>query len=319
MKFSVIVCTVNRPYAIEACLSSIAQAIMNVHPVEGELVVVDNGSTDNTHSVITEWIKTCPCPVQLVVEQVRGVSAARNTGIAVAKGELIAFTDDDCMMDINFMKVGLGYDAADEGLVMRGGRVNLGDASDLPLTIKTEEVVTRWELKNNPARHENLANAVLGCNMLVRRGLFDLIGDFDVRMGAGCKIPAAEDTDLIYRAYLANVPIEYVPDMAVSHFHGRKTALSGSSLLTNYSIGTGALAIKYLFVHFNFARPLYWNLKEAFYEILANKNTHLPEIGFSYKDRAWHNIRGVVFFTIRIAQDYINQKILKKNATAKSS
>ena len=300
MKISVIVCTLERPESAVRCLASIARALEAALPAEGEIVVVDNGSTDNTNSVIQAWMQTVSCKVHLVVEPVRGVSAARNCGIAAATGELLAFTDDDCIMDT--------------GLVLRGGRVNLGDASDLPLTIKTEDVVQRWELKNNSARRENLGGSILGCNMVMRRGLMEMLHGFDTTLGAGQKIPSAEDTDLIYRAYLANVPVEYVPDMAVFHFHGRKLAADGRKLLHKYSMGTGALSLKYLFQHPNLARPFYWDFKDAVREVANNRNNHLPEIGFSYKDRVWGNAHGAAILATTYIQHRFNQVIKKWRA-----
>jgi GT2 family glycosyltransferase len=56
---------------------------------------------------------------------------------------------------------------------------------------------------------------------------------FDERFGAGTNIPAGEDTDYIYRAYLADVTIEYVPDMAVFHHHGRKSVTQAINLFRN--------------------------------------------------------------------------------------
>lgn len=304
MKISVIVCTFDRPKTVVRCLASIVVALEAALPAQGEIIVVDNGSVDDTNAVIQAWMKTVSCKVHLLVEPMRGVSAARNCGIAAASGELLAFTDDDCIMDINFIKDALSHDADDTELVLRGGRVNLGDASDLPLTVKTEDTPKRWELKNNSARHENLGGSLLGCNMVMRRELMNILHGFDVTLGAGQKIPSAEDTDLIYRAYLANVPVEYVPDMAVSHFHGRKLPSDGRKLLHKYSMGTGALSMKYLFVHPNLARPFYWDLKDAIREIAANRNNHLPEIGFSYKDRVLANAHGAAIF----AAIYIRQR-----------
>lgn len=296
MKISVIVCTLERPKSVVSCLASIARALDAALPVEGEIIVVDNGSVDNTNDVIRAWMQTASCKVHFLVELMRGVSAARNCGIAAASGELLAFTDDDCIMDINFVKDALRHNAEDTEFVLRGGRVNLGDASDLPLTIKTEDAPKRWTLKNNSARHENLGGSLLGCNMVMRRELMDMLHGFDVSLGAGKKIPSAEDTDLIYRAYLANIPIEYVPDMAVSHFHGRKLPSDGRKLLHKYSMGTGALSMKYLFVHPNLARPFYWDLKDAIRELASNSNNHLPEISFSYKDRVLGNAYGALIF-----------------------
>jgi glycosyltransferase involved in cell wall biosynthesis len=92
MKLSIIVATRNRAYAIAKCLHSIQAAISSAAPVDAEIVVVDNGSTDDTPAVLTEWATACPVPVQLLCEPKTGLSRAQNRALRAAHGELLAFT-----------------------------------------------------------------------------------------------------------------------------------------------------------------------------------------------------------------------------------
>jgi glycosyltransferase involved in cell wall biosynthesis len=284
MKLSVIVCTFNRAYAIGPCLDSIAASLSAAAPVDAEIVVVDNASTDDTSAVVGEWAKTCAFPVRLVYEGKKGLSAARNCGIRSAAGELLAFTDDDCRLSRDYVREALRYTAGDTGLVLRGGRVDLGDPADLPLTIKTIPYAVRWHRDTHPAGNAWLGDNILGCNMLMSRETARHIGFFDERLGAGTGIPGGEETDYIFRAYFSGVLVEYVPDMAVAHFHGRRKLSEAQKLLRNYSVGTGALYAKYAFSHPRLCRQFYWDLRKAVKEIRSGRNEFMPEMGFGHRE-----------------------------------
>lgn len=284
MKLSIIVCTHNRSHAIIDCLKSIEQSLAHAARIDSEIVVVDNASDDNTSTIVREWAPFSAVPVNLQFEGRKGLAVARNCGICAARGSLLVFTDDDCRMSLNYIADVLRHDANDgTELVLRGGRIELGDPSDLPLTIKLDPEPKRWSQQMDSARGEDLRYCIAGCNMMIRRSTLDLLGYFDERFGAGSDIPAADDTDLYFRAYLANVFIEYTPDMVVFHHHGRNTRSDGKLLMKNYIIGLGAIYAKYFFKAPNLCRPAYWNAKLAITEILSGKNLFMPELGFSYK------------------------------------
>lgn len=293
MQVSVIVCTRDRAYAITACLNSIAASLQNVAPAFAEILVVDNGSTDATSQTVKTWAESCAFPVRLLHEEKKGLSHARNCGMAAAQGALIIFTDDDCRLDLNHIADALRHDAADEEPVLRGGRVELGNSEDLPLSIKTQATPMRWTRQMRSARHENVADAIVGCNMALRKTLAQKIGWFDPRFGAGSSIPGGEDTDYIYRAYLADVTLEYVPDMVVYHHHGRKTPDEGNKLMRNYAIGTGALFVKYVTKDMDFCRPLLWDAKHALTELRTRKNVCMPHLNYTYKDKFKHHALGM--------------------------
>ena len=93
MKASVIICTFNRARLLVDTL----QAIINQHPPDGgyEIVVVDNNSSDETRLVAEQAAARVPVCVRYVFEADQGLSLARNAGIRAAKGEIVAFVDDD--------------------------------------------------------------------------------------------------------------------------------------------------------------------------------------------------------------------------------
>src|SRR5262252_9165595 len=98
MKLSVLIATRNRASAIASCLSSIAAAFANASPIEAEIVVVDNGSTDDTAAVLQAWSNAGGVPVKPLHEPQKGKSRALNRALGAAQGEILAFTDDDCRL-----------------------------------------------------------------------------------------------------------------------------------------------------------------------------------------------------------------------------
>lgn len=269
-RLSVIIATRNRAHAILDCLKSVAASAAAAGIAdEAEIVVVDNGSSDGTAHVVESWGATRRMPVRLVTEPVAGLSRARNAGMRESRGDLLVFTDDDCRMSPTYVEELLRYDAQDQELVMRSGSVVLGDPSDLPLTIKRVDATRTWKRPMSVDGEGQLLGSLIGCNMAMRRRVVEILGPFDTRLGAGTNCPAGEDTDYFYRAYLAGIRLEMVPDLIVAHHHGRKTEAQRISLYRNYAVGNGALAAKYLLRYPNFSRHILWELRASLPRVLA--------------------------------------------------
>lgn len=292
MRLSVLVATRNRVHAITSCLDSIAAAFAKTGSMDDEIVVVDNGSTDDTAAVVEAWANASGVRVKLLREPRQGKARALNRALRAAQGEILAFTDDDCRLSEAYVNDLLRHHAADTELVLRGGRIELGDPTDLPFTINTSPSLRRWQRTLNSARYECFRGRINGCNMTMRRALVDRLGPFDEDFGPGSTIGAGEDTDYICRAYLAGATLEYVPDMTVFHHHGRKTADEGKKLFRGYMIAAGALYARYFFKHPELCRPFYWDCRNAIGEIITDANTFLPNIGFSHRDSVACSVRG---------------------------
>jgi GT2 family glycosyltransferase len=275
--------------AIVPCLEAIASSLSRAAPIDAEIVVVDNASTDDTAATVAAWAAQAPFPVKLRHEPRPGIAGAHNCGFRAASGELLVCTDDDCRLDADYIRNLLAHDARDSEPVLRGGRVELGDPNDLPLTIKTDRQPQRWSRTLRSARRENLGNCLYGCNVSMRRALLDRIGLYDDRFATG-----GEELDFVFRCYLAGVAIEYAPDLVVYHHHGRKTAAQGYRLFRGYMIYTGALYAKYLFHDLDLCRPLCWTLRNAATDLVTRRNSFMPEIGFSHLDRLRYNVLGVL-------------------------
>jgi len=297
MKLSVIVTTRNRANAVVRCLDSIAAARARAAPLDAEIVVVDNGSTDDTAARLGAWAAASPACVRVLSEPRAGKARALNLALRSAGGDLLAITDDDCRLHAEHLNDLLRHAAADTDLVLRGGRIELGDPTDLPVSIDIRPTRLRWHLTKQ-AQQENVAGCIIGCNVTMRRALVERLGPFDEYFGPGSNIGSGEDTEYAFRAYLSGIVLEHVPDMTVFHDHGRNTRAAASAVLRRYMIGAGALNMKYGMRYPVLWRQTYWDLKDVANEVLTGSNTFLPDIGFSHRDKLACVVRGVLRYLL---------------------
>lgn len=257
-KVSLIICTRNRAADLEGCLASVAAAARGRNDVE--VIVVDNGSRDATPAVVQSWAKNTGFAVLALKEPVAGVSRAKNRALKAARGDIVAFTDDDCRLAPDYFdRLNEAHDHYAAPCLI-GGRVELGGDDALPFTIKTDMEPEVLVGDTHPGGFAH------GCNLSFSRSLFDRIGGFDVRLGPGAPISAAEDTDMVIRAKLAGASVVYVPDFVVFHHHGRNRNAQVKALHRSYNSGNGALYLKYAFRYPSLLRHLYWDMRNGLRE-----------------------------------------------------
>jgi len=296
---SVVICTRNRAHALHASLESVAVAAQACGP-ETELVIVDNASSDDTEAVVSAWAETAGLRVTLVREARKGLAVARNTGVRAAHGTVLAFTDDDCRLAPDYLRTLLELSARGPGMVVRGGRVDLGDPADLPFTIKTDPMPATYDGGRHPG------GFIHGCNMAMTRATFDRIGLFDERFGAGAPCEAGEDTDYLYRAFLAGIPVEYAPSLVVAHHHGRRSQAEVAKLNDIYARGNGALYLKYA-RHWHLLRNFVWDLKGSARELFGGAPMD-PAFGFTYRANALGCLRGMGRFAALTLRDALRRR-----------
>jgi glycosyltransferase involved in cell wall biosynthesis len=198
-----------------------------------ELVLVDNGSTDDTRAVISGFAPTAPCPVVVVSEPVAGLSRGRNAGLRVARGDVIAFTDDDCYVAPDFLaQIEVVFATHEIGYY--GGRVLLHDPSDDAITTQTRPHAVVLE----PTSFIT-PGFIHGANMAVRREVVDAIGGFDVGLGPGTPLYAADDTEFLGRASAGGWRGAYDPRPVVYHHHRRKAGRDTQLLMKKYDYARG--------------------------------------------------------------------------------
>lgn len=275
---SLIVCTRNRGAFLQRTLQSIGRA---VRAAQGEnrieVILVDNGSSDDTQDVLLTFAKNAGFSVRIVHEGRAGLSIARNAGIRHINSPIIAFTDDDCeLADDFFVRLETVFKNNSKPLLI-GGRVELGTSEDLPLTIKTCTEIEQFSREQSPA------GFIHGCNMAMSGDVVKVVGCFDERLGAGSAFKSGEDTDFTVRAFLVGVTVQYRPEIMVRHFHGRRAVAEAARLFRQYEYGNGALLAKHGLRYRRLIKSFAFNAKDSVLERLGYKKPIDPILGI---DRA---------------------------------
>lgn len=259
---SVCICTANRANDLTLALESLAR-LQLPQGRDVEFIIVDNASTDATPEVLKAAAARLPFPLVVLQEPMRGSSSAHNCALRHARGEVIAWTDDDCVLAEDWVERILAHFDNDPALEFLTGRVELYDQSHYPITVNTS---LEPAIADETADY---AHSVIGCNMAIRRRLLERIGIFDPRFGAGAALRAAEDTDFAFRALRAGCRIAYAPDVLLYHNHKRVTPDQVMRLRRNYTYGDGALLMKHLVAGDSTAmRWFYWRLRSIAGRIL---------------------------------------------------
>jgi cellulose synthase/poly-beta-1,6-N-acetylglucosamine synthase-like glycosyltransferase len=232
---SLIICSRNRCRQLARCLESVRQITWER---DWELVIVDNGSTDETPAIVQEFVRTAPINAVCVLEPEPGKSNGLNAALKIARGEILAFTDDDCYPAADFLtRIWAAFLDPSVGYIT--GRIMLHDPSDYPYTVNESTVPLKF-----PARKFLRPGAVPGANMAFRRSILLDIGGFDPMFGPGTPY-VVEDHDVAVRAGAKGWSGLYCPEVVVRHHHGRKAA-DVPRMARLYGMGAGAHHMKLL-------------------------------------------------------------------------
>ena len=219
---SVVVATYNRARLLPGVFGALAS--QQAPPsLDWEIVVVDNNSSDATPDVVASLARTSRVPVRPAFEAAPGLSNARNRGVREARGEILAFTDDDVLPAPDWIaQIVAAIERWDAHGV--GGRIlplwevpppawieeNARFLRRLSVMDFDEGRLLALPLERRPQ--------VWGANMAFRRELLDRVGGFDARLGVtGSRLFRSEESDLIERALGLGLRIAYDPAPTVYH------------------------------------------------------------------------------------------------------
>jgi glycosyltransferase involved in cell wall biosynthesis len=235
LEVSLIIGTRNRCQQLGLCI----EAVLGMEFTRRwELIIVDNGSTDETASIVQNLIATAPFPVTYVSETRQGLGNAHNAGLAIAKGTIVAFTDDDCYPAPDYLEqLWQAFDDVSIGYIT--GRIILHDPTDYPAVVMESMTPRAF-----PAGSFVQVGQVQGANMAFRRQALFAAGGFDPLFGPG-SLFNTEDADAAGRVSALGWKGKYCPDVTVRHHHRRK-ASDFAPLWKYYDIGTGAYHMKVL-------------------------------------------------------------------------
>lgn len=212
---SVVICTRNRCAVLDRCLATVAR-------VDGiaraDVLVVDNGSTDGTPAVADRWATTLPM-LRSVFEPRTGLSHARNTALDHARGDVVAFLDDDVLVEAGWLDGILAAYRRWPDVAGVAGRIELAWPEGRPswLPASREVWFARLDLGLEP-RLLAASELPVGANMSVRRDVALSVGRFDPDLGySGTRLLGNEERDFFDRLRRLGKPLGYEPAARVLH------------------------------------------------------------------------------------------------------
>jgi GT2 family glycosyltransferase len=223
---TIAICTKDHPELAERCIRAALRLRERARLLE--VLVVDNAPSDERTAVMVSGFKD----VRYVREPKPGLDFARNRAWREARGELVAFIDDDAVLDPGWL----------DGL-MRAWRVHpdagMFTGLVLPYALDTRAQVmfeARGGFRRGFARLRYAGDTMAGnawypagagifgagCNMVIRRELLESLGGFDDALDTGAPLPGGGDLDIFYRTIRSGAPLVYEPSMLVFHEHRRE-------------------------------------------------------------------------------------------------
>ena len=245
---SIVVPVRNGAATIARCIESLRA--LDYPEAQRQIVVVDNASTDDTARILASFSSS----VRIEREPRRGPGAARNRGLACAEGDVVAFTDADCVVDAQWLRR-LVVPLSDPGVGIAGGAITSREPAN--------------DVQRFGARIHDHRDAIEGCqppyaitiNWASRRDVLREAGGFDPRF------LRCEDVDLAYRLQQRGYRVVYVPDAIVSHEN-----VSTLRLLFRKGFAHGLHSVHALKQHRDFVRPFghRWINPRSYADLAAN-------------------------------------------------
>jgi len=198
-RISVVICAYNAERTMDACLAS----LRTLRYPNYEIIVVNDGSKDRTLEIAQRYPE-----VRIVSQENKGLSVARNVGFQNATGEIIAYTDSDCVVDPDWLTY-LAYKFVHGGFIAVGG-------PNLPPPEESRTAACVAASPGGPTHvliDDEVAEHIPGCNMAFLKTALEATGGFDPIHSA-----AGDDVDLCWRLQNDGHPIGFSPAAMVWHF-----------------------------------------------------------------------------------------------------
>jgi GT2 family glycosyltransferase len=224
-KVSVVVCTYNGSKTLDGCLASLEK----LNYPDYEVVLVNDGSTDSVPEIAARYPY-----IRYHEQKNRGLSVARNVGMELATGEVIAYTDDDCFADPDWLYFLVAK-------LLETGATGVGGPNLLP----TEDGSVAACVSASPGTpahvliDDNVAEHVPGCNMAFWADRLRAINGFDAAY-----TKAGDDVDVCWRLQAEGDKIAYAPAAMVWH-HRRATVAAYLKQQRGYGEAEGLLKRKH--------------------------------------------------------------------------
>jgi GT2 family glycosyltransferase len=211
---SIIIATKNRSAELKALLNSI-RAVRDLDKFQAEIIVGDNNSTDTTWDTLAAESKQFPAPIRPLKVRTPGKSSVLNQAIRAAQGEVVAFLDDDVVVDAGWLQAIENFFQTENFPAGQGGiRIQAPEAEDSETRRLLQRYRTIPNLEFGPDIQE--VHSLNGANFAVLRKALDKVGGFNERLGPGVS-GTSEDVDFARRLRRGGFRIGYMRESIVYH------------------------------------------------------------------------------------------------------
>lgn len=220
-RLTAVICTRNRAAFLEKCLFSLCN--QQAGEDDYEILVVDNGSTDNTAEILGKYVDESR--IRTVYEPIPGLSRARNTGWRQARAELVGYIDDDATVDSTWVQSVLWVaDNIEPTPDWIGGPIFLDWETERPEWINDElRVPLGYVFWGDKPRRLTGSERFGGGNSVFLKSRLLQLGGFDERLGRGATgLLSGEETQLQRRLETAGGYLFYHPGISIQHFVSRE-------------------------------------------------------------------------------------------------
>jgi GT2 family glycosyltransferase len=226
---TVVIPTYNRENVLKECIKSLFN---QTYPNDKyEIIIVDGSSTDGTEELLKEYSKKAPCKMRWFIKK-SNISEARNLGIKESLGEIVCFTDDDCVADKHWL----------ENIVVHFSDKKIGGVGGKIIGYKSTGVIEKYgdyQFRQKVVKNNYIDASIMTANAAYRKSILKKINGFDPNFRV------LEDTDLGIRVMSMGYLLKYAPDAIVYHKH-RNTLLGILKRAYRYAAyGTRRICDKY--------------------------------------------------------------------------
>ena len=195
-QFTIIVPTKNRCDALLKLLDSLKK-LRHLQRIQPEIIIGDNNSSDSTWEELQRESRNFPIELRLMKVTIPGKSAVMNEAIRAARGQIMAFLDDDVIVDSGWLQAIDDFLKNNPFLVAQGViRVPSPEAEDPQTKLLLDRYHTISRLEYGPEKQS--LSSLNGANLVIFREIFDKLGFFDERLGPGAA-GTSEDAELARR------------------------------------------------------------------------------------------------------------------------
>jgi glycosyltransferase involved in cell wall biosynthesis len=267
-QLSIIIPTKDRAPILTELLESLRR-LDDIGRIRPEIIVADNDSRDDTYNFAAAITTNFPTTIRVLKVARPGKSAALNDAVKAASGSVLAFLDDDVVVNKTWLSAverffGESKYQAGQGLIRLQSPAN--DDPEIMRLVRRYGTIPYLEQKPNAISRHSLN----GANFFVSRAAFDRAGGFDERLGPGAS-GTSEDVDFARRLIRAQITIGYAPQAIVYHRVDPSRLSDAYFEQRNRRQGASRLLMKDRCVFEILSNLGYAYLRYYFYSLLGNE------------------------------------------------